>query len=245
MIRLFRKIRFKLFVDNKVGKYLIYAIVEVLIVVIGILIALQINNWNQQRLTEEKINRLFLEIRKNLVSEIETAENVVEFYSIRDSIIQRVVDKKLTREEFASPTINSPQYAIMVLRHFAFNRNAYDNLTKISDKIPAKYESLYWDLKILYDARGELIKERKSKLEAKYYPYQEYLRYNKEWTFDLLQFRELDEDAIDYFIKDPFYFNQVIEIQDDIRKYKNAIYGYKTIAAGIIKQILELELKEY
>ena len=48
MIKFFRKIRYNLMSENNTGKYLKYAIGEILLVVIGILIALQINNWNSQ-----------------------------------------------------------------------------------------------------------------------------------------------------------------------------------------------------
>lgn len=46
MIKFFRKIRQKLLSENKFSKYLIYAIGEILLVVIGIVIALQLNEWN-------------------------------------------------------------------------------------------------------------------------------------------------------------------------------------------------------
>jgi hypothetical protein len=49
MINFFRKIRRKLADDNKPSKYARYAIGEIVLVVIGILIALSINNWNEQR----------------------------------------------------------------------------------------------------------------------------------------------------------------------------------------------------
>tara|TARA_R110000782_G_scaffold258049_1_gene347613 strand:+ start:691 stop:1380 length:690 start_codon:yes stop_codon:yes gene_type:complete len=49
MIKFFRKIRQKMLTENKFSKYLIYAIGEIILVVIGILIALQINNWNQSQ----------------------------------------------------------------------------------------------------------------------------------------------------------------------------------------------------
>ena len=49
MIKFFRKIRQKLLSENKFSKYLLYAIGEIALVVIGILIALQINNWNESR----------------------------------------------------------------------------------------------------------------------------------------------------------------------------------------------------
>ncbi|WP_426429578.1 DUF6090 family protein [Winogradskyella sp. HB-48] len=49
MIKFFRKIRQKLVEQNRVSKYLLYAFGEIILVVIGILIALQINNWNENR----------------------------------------------------------------------------------------------------------------------------------------------------------------------------------------------------
>lgn len=48
MIKFFRKIRQNLLSEGKTGKYLKYASGEIVLVVIGILIALQINNWNEQ-----------------------------------------------------------------------------------------------------------------------------------------------------------------------------------------------------
>lgn len=50
MIKFFRKIRQNLLMENKTGTYLKYAIGEIILVVIGILIALQINNWNESRI---------------------------------------------------------------------------------------------------------------------------------------------------------------------------------------------------
>ncbi len=73
MIKFLRKIRQKMLIDNKFSKYLIYAIGEIILVVIGILIALQINNWNehQKELKQEKVimsnlNNEFIENDKSL-----------------------------------------------------------------------------------------------------------------------------------------------------------------------------------
>ncbi|WP_445747920.1 DUF6090 family protein [Polaribacter sp.] len=53
MIKFFRKIRQNLLMENKTSKYFKYAIGEIVLVVIGILIALQINNWNQKRIQQQ------------------------------------------------------------------------------------------------------------------------------------------------------------------------------------------------
>ncbi|RIA09059.1 hypothetical protein OE09_0887 [Flavobacteriaceae bacterium MAR_2010_72] len=58
MIKFFRKIRYDLMDQNKTTKYLKYAIGEIVLVVIGILIALSINNWNEDRI--EKIEEFVL-----------------------------------------------------------------------------------------------------------------------------------------------------------------------------------------
>ena len=69
MIKLFRHIRRTLINQNNMGKYFKYAIGEILLVVIGILIALQINNWNEKRKlkAEEKevIQQLILDFSQN------------------------------------------------------------------------------------------------------------------------------------------------------------------------------------
>ncbi|WP_152611374.1 DUF6090 family protein [Psychroserpens mesophilus] len=64
MINFFRKIRQTLVSENKFSKYLLYAIGEIILVVIGILLALQINSWNQQRIEDKKEIELLTSIKE-------------------------------------------------------------------------------------------------------------------------------------------------------------------------------------
>ena len=66
MIKFFRKIRENLLMENKTGKYFKYAIGEIVLVVIGILIALQINNWNEHQKNINKGHEILADIRGNL-----------------------------------------------------------------------------------------------------------------------------------------------------------------------------------
>ncbi|MBO0329526.1 DUF6090 family protein [[Muricauda] lutisoli] len=66
MIKFFRKIRRQLLSENKIRKYLLYAVGEIILVVIGILIALQINNWNTERKNEEIKKSYYVQILQDL-----------------------------------------------------------------------------------------------------------------------------------------------------------------------------------
>ena len=78
MIKFFRKIRQKLLSENNFSKYLIYAVGEILLVVIGILIALQINNWNNLKLERQTEIKILNEIRLNLSTDIKNINVKIE-----------------------------------------------------------------------------------------------------------------------------------------------------------------------
>ncbi|WP_299334979.1 DUF6090 family protein [uncultured Psychroserpens sp.] len=84
MIKLFRKIRQNLLSEGKTGKYFKYAIGEIVLVVIGILIALQINNWNQD-LHEQKIVTTYL---KGIYEDLSTqALSLEETIPLNENVI--------------------------------------------------------------------------------------------------------------------------------------------------------------
>lgn len=81
MIKFFRLIRQQLLTDNKFSKYLLYAIGEIILVVIGILVALSLNNWNQNRIEIKKeINSL-----KNLSLDLEEQAALLDTYIMLES----------------------------------------------------------------------------------------------------------------------------------------------------------------
>jgi len=80
MIKFFRKIRQNLLVENKTGKYLKYAIGEIILVMIGILLALQVNNWNQQRIATNKEELLLAALHDEFVENKAQFKNVIEIH---------------------------------------------------------------------------------------------------------------------------------------------------------------------
>jgi hypothetical protein len=77
MIKFFRKIRYDLMEKNKTGKYFKYAVGEIILVVIGILIALQINNWNEKKNNINQAEKHLETISLNLKDDILQAEKLL------------------------------------------------------------------------------------------------------------------------------------------------------------------------
>jgi len=82
MIKFFRSIRQKLLSENKISKYLIYAIGEIVLVVIGILIALSINNWNQEIKTKKQEIKILTELKNDLKTNL---NEIIETYNTTSS----------------------------------------------------------------------------------------------------------------------------------------------------------------
>ncbi|QGY44758.1 hypothetical protein GM418_14100 [Maribellus comscasis] len=130
MIRFFSKIRYKLAAENRVAKYTRYAIGEILLVVIGILIALQINNWNENRKELKAQNKLLINLYENLSADsIFLVENRQSMLTIIET--QRQI-QAVREEQLKSTDINSPQSIRASIRYSSITKeNHPDIATKV------------------------------------------------------------------------------------------------------------------
>ena len=156
--------------ENKSGKYFKYAIGEIILVVIGILIALQINNWNNSRIDGKKEANYIKNIKRDLINQltaidvqIDFEKEVVEYCKIAlkpynetntlkiDSVFAVALGSIATRRTFLNP---NPAYTelissgnIELLKNETFKDqliNYYQDLERI-EKIIDKNNSLFTD----------------------------------------------------------------------------------------------------
>ncbi|AFU69189.1 hypothetical protein P700755_002417 [Psychroflexus torquis ATCC 700755] len=93
MVKIFRKIRHRSISEGKTKKYLLYAIGEIVLVVIGILIALQVNNWNIEKSYKKREAKYLTNIVLDLKKDIVRLEYLVAFRKNR-----LLGDQKLIQE---------------------------------------------------------------------------------------------------------------------------------------------------
>ena len=89
MLKFFRRIRQNLLSENKFSKYFKYAIGEIILVVIGILIALQINNWNENKKQHNELKGYLNNISKNIKTDLANLDTLLLF---RNSVKSSAID---------------------------------------------------------------------------------------------------------------------------------------------------------
>lgn len=100
MIKLFRNIRQNMIKDNRFSKYMLYAIGEIILVVIGILIALSINNWNQKRLKHEQLISVYERIVIDIDNDVQQLSRAVVYYDSLEYVYKRVINDSITPDLF-------------------------------------------------------------------------------------------------------------------------------------------------
>lgn len=151
MIKFLRGFRVDSLNENRFTKYLFYAIGEIILVVIGILIALQINNWNQDRQTDKQIKTLLLALRSDLVQDTILIRNNLPEINRQLALIESL------RSRVAKPTA-TPDTLIKVMRFeynpnwgnaVLYNTNAYQSLSStnlienLSDSLKTHIKNFY------------------------------------------------------------------------------------------------------
>ena len=103
MLKIFRKIRHKLLQDNKTGVYLKYAIGEILLVVIGILIALQVNNWNEERKTKIRERDVLTRLHQEMVQDSLSLKSSISLVKYKAEQAERLLRAFESDSEVENP----------------------------------------------------------------------------------------------------------------------------------------------
>lgn len=165
MLKFFRKIRQNLLQQNRVTRYLAYAIGEIFLVVIGILIALQINNWNENRKLDQQEKSYLDRLIQENKSDVLTFAAEIERLEINNEKISNLSNAFKDKDSNDSILVQSArEFMIYGSLYPRFNPSisTYEDLsstgnlgiikdTELRDKIVKHYQSyqaVEWDYKI-------------------------------------------------------------------------------------------------
>jgi hypothetical protein len=235
MIKLFRKIRQNLLTENKFSKYMLYAIGEIVLVVIGILIALGISNQNQKKINDKKIASILKEIQNDLVKDIEESKMIFDYQIYTDSIAKLILNDKYSYEDYRTGDFETIGY---YYSDFKVITNGYDNLKRNIDNVPEKYSAIINDLKNLYELDKTELDVYNERIRATVYKNIDEL-YNFNWYQEQAK-GIVSEEEINYHLNDDHYKNMVIKYMNDRINVFLKCKSYKSDAINLHNKISEL-----
>lgn len=222
MIPFFRRIRKRFADQNRPLKYFRYAIGEIVLVVIGILIALQINNANENRKNADKTEVYLLQIQDDLSKDILNINAAMEDYRVWDSLAYMLLYNKLEYkdvDDFFS--IEELTYQIGTID---FHTNGYDNFIKNIDNNSNFTNEIIDDLDNLYVERKSyiirMIEEMKEVTHNNYIKMAETKSWFNKTKIDVVA----NDTIINYFMNDPFYKNELVVFRRHISPIKLGVF---------------------
>ena len=211
MINFLRRIRRNLINENKPSIYLVYAIGEVVLVVFGILIALQIDNWNENQKLIRLEKEILGEIKHGLESDYETVNRAIEDHLVfinSQNIIVDWINRKYPFHDSLVPHFTHTFYTTLFLPNDAqfesLKQFGIRNISnkKLSDRLSHLYdyryeEILFWqneykktsiDFRSTHDELGfETVRDPSSQIRVNIKPVDpEALQLNKAYLFNLI-----------------------------------------------------------
>ena len=176
MIKFFRRIRYDLIEKNKTGKYLKYAIGEIVLVMIGILLALQINNWNENRKDSLKEIANLKSLKSELeisLEEVKSDYNATKlFHNSTIKIKNHIKNKSIISGSMYREFFLSYQFATFYPKTSTYETFKNGNLELI------KSDSLRILITDIYEAgyKRILSRENETSRSARFLYYQDHFR---------------------------------------------------------------------
>lgn len=154
-MKIFRKIRQKFISENKVTNYILYAIGEILLVMIGILLALQVNNWNETRIQQSELRSILKTISLDLERDTLVATGIIKFYEENEKSSLRIINKEITIDNYKEcPSCAS---LVSIYKPFTIQKKGFDLIKNFSNNNTVKNDTLITNITQFYTILTELI----------------------------------------------------------------------------------------
>lgn len=231
MINFFRRIRQSLLSEGKIGKYLKYAIGEIFLVVIGILIALSINNWNENRKNINKETTILANIHKEFKQNRKQLDSVVNLHKVAHSNSMKIIKLFPIKSKPEPKVLDSLSVQLwLAFGGVTFNpsQTSINALASTSSFDLIKNESLRdllisWN-DLITDYQEEELRSRDYAINQ----YDNFMSKHFDWNYNFKDernnFNALQTLEFEYVIKNNFDFvNQILISSGELQKVQKTL----------------------
>lgn len=248
MFRFFRQFRKTLIGKSQFSRYFFYALGEIALVVIGILLALQIDAWNEGRMDRKKELLYLKEIRTNLEDDLNNVVYSIGFNGTKDSVITACLTNMLQAKSDGEAILNILGN-MPVLAEFSVytpNRVAFDNMLSAENIDLISNDSLRTRLSTFYSEGNFLfgMQDRVKELTRNFVDNITPLLMNRESIRAFFGTQSEFDTAEDLeFRKSRMVFGDLFSMQRNMKFHKEYLQDYQKEIEGLLNQI-DLFLRE-
>ena len=248
MIKFFRSIRKSLLSEGKKSKYFKYAIGEIVLVVIGILIALQINNWNENRKSQEKIDNYFEKMLVEMRQKKDLLKNYQKGNLKFNQDVERIAHITADKNADSIPVLKSLLGSLTVAGEVNVSFPVMDEFYKQDLQVAVANDSLKMHLERLLDLRS--LRSQASELALNSYVnniepfYIKHINYSKTATNGSKEgYINAGPDTNYNDLINSMEFWNIVTLKQETNNYTANIYESLIDAIERIIDLLENELK--
>lgn len=223
---------------NNVKSYLLYAFGEIALVMIGILLALQVNNWNESRKQQRELSSILGTVKLDLVRDTIVASGIIKYYKENEKNSLRVINKEINKDNIESckPCRN----LITVYQPFAIQTKGLEMLRNYDDQISIKNDSLIVSITQFYSILGQLIDDSNGFIKKEVLDNIRSFR-DKSWYVDWTQ-GKITPELQAYYLSDDYRKRVASHSIFGIKNHLQFVTFYKNGAKDIIDHIEKNQL---
>jgi len=201
VINIFKKIRKSFLFSNKLSSYLIYAIGEIVLVMIGILLALYVNNWNENRKQKSNINNTLKTIAYDLEADTISANTVIEYYKTNIENSRKILKNEITKDNYNEciACFN----LVTMYQPFTVQDKGFAQFKNLTEQRDSEKDSLITDITNFYSGYTLIIEKNNDRMES--IVMKNFNEFEKSpWFIDLAQ-NKLTDEIINYYTTNDNY----------------------------------------
>ncbi|MFP4846569.1 DUF6090 family protein [Winogradskyella sp. PE311] len=227
--------RKNLLFSKKTSSYLIYAIGEIILVMIGILLALYINNWNENRRQDKKLNTILETVRNDLVTDTLVATRIIKFYDSINKYSTKVINYEYDKANIEDCILC--RSLITLYQPFTVQDKGYSMLLTFEELDNIKPDSLQVSIIQFYKSMTTILDQSNDFVKSETLKNLQHYR-TKDWFIDWMQGRFTKEMKV-YFGSSIDYKNRVAS--NLILASTNHGSFIKTHKAGAVELITRID----
>lgn len=231
MIKFFRSIRRKLIDEGNLKKYLVYAVGEILLVIIGILIALSLNNLNTEKDLRHKEFLLLQEVRSNLQANLDQFDSNIIWQKNRIKDIEKIIEYS-EKDKLWNDSLGIAVKYFDFPEEFFINYSGYESLKSLGLDIISS-DSLRNAITRLYEQIYKLIEIRNNQYGQVFYSARKPFLH-KNFSYDLDKNTMIPNDPIA--ILNNQEFTNIVSQRKGIKDY---VIGSNQWSIQETKQVIE------